>query len=123
MSGFHSVSARRILHGALGAALALAMPSAAYAGAENFDLINATGARITALSIRRTGSLDWQKLGATPSDGARVTITFRDPDCAFDLRASLAGDGEAQWNGVNLCEVKSVTLRLGAAGATFVDYD
>ena len=48
---------------------------------------------------------------------------FNDPDCAFDIRGEGAGHGPVTWAGVNLCDVKSVTLnRDGAAGA-WVDYD
>ena len=50
-------------------------------------------------------------------------MTFSDPDCAFDIRANVAGAGPTTWTDVNLCAVKSVTLnRDGSAGA-WVDYD
>lgn len=114
---------RHLIAGLLAGLVALSLPAQASADAGNFALVNASGANITALAIRRTGSSAWKSLGATPSNGARVAIQFSDPDCAFDLRASLAAGGEAVWTGVNLCEVKSVTLRRGASGATFVDYD
>ena len=50
-------------------------------------------------------------------------MRFSDADCAFDIRAKLAGDGEAVWSGVNLCEVSRVTLRRGPSGTTFASYD
>ena len=54
---------------------------------------------------------------------ARSAMRFSDPDCAFDIRANVAGEGPVTWAGVNLCDVKSVTLnRDGSAGA-WVDYD
>jgi hypothetical protein len=50
-------------------------------------------------------------------------MSFSDPDCAFDIRATVSGTGQVTWAGVNLCAVKSVTLnRDGSAGA-WVDYD
>jgi len=50
-------------------------------------------------------------------------MKFSDPDCAFDIRANVAGAGPTTWADVNLCAVKSVTLnRDGSAGA-WVDYD
>jgi len=50
-------------------------------------------------------------------------MKFSDPDCAFDIRATVAGAGSVTWAGVNLCGAKSVTLnRDGSAGA-WVDYD
>ena len=93
------------------------------AGASNFTLVNGTGAAIADLSIRRTGSNDWRPLGTAPSAGARASMSFSDPDCAFDIRATVSGTGQVTWAGVNLCAVKSVTLnRDGLAGA-WVDYD
>lgn len=104
--------------------LALGSAPAAAAGAAGFNLVNGTGSNITSLSIRRFGTQAWQPLSAAPSAGARSQIDFSDSDCAFDLQATLAGGASATWNGVNLCEVKSVTLnRNSATGASWVDYD
>jgi hypothetical protein len=101
---------------------ALASPALA-GGAANFTLVNGTGAGLADLSIRRAGSQDWKPLGTAPSAGARGAMAFSDPDCAFDIRATVAGSGPVTWAGVNLCAVKSVTLnRDGSAGA-WVDYD
>lgn len=107
------------------AAASLSFGSApAVAGASAFNLVNGTGANITSLSIRRFGTQAWQPLAAAPSAGARSQVDFSDRDCAFDIRATLAGGASATWSGVNLCEVKSVTLnRNAASGASWVDYD
>lgn len=106
------------------AAIALAVaPGPALAGASGFTLINGTGAGISSLSIRRTGTDNWQALGAAPAAGAASSVSFSDPDCAFDLRASLAGDGTAVWAGVNLCGTTKLTLRRRPSGETWVDYD
>lgn len=107
---------------AFAALLCLASPSVA-GGAANFTLVNGTGAMLAELSIRRAGTEDWKPLGAAPSAGARSTMSFADPDCAFDIRANVKGAGPTTWAGVNLCGAKSVTLnRDGSAGA-WVDYD
>ena len=104
-------------------ALALASSAPAFAAASNFTLVNGTGGGLAELSIRRAGTQDWKPLGTPPSAGARSSMKFSDPDCAFDIRANVAGSGPVTWAGVNLCAVKSVTLnRDGAAGA-WVDYD
>lgn len=96
--------------------------SPAFAGASGFTLVNGTGAALADLSIRRAGTQEWKPLGSAPAAGARSGVNFIDPDCAFDLRASVAGSA-VTWAGVNLCDVKSVTLnRDGSAGA-WVDYD
>jgi hypothetical protein len=105
------------------AILAASASPALSAGASNFTLVNGTGAALADLSIRRAGTQDWKSLGAAPSSGARSPISFSDPDCAFDIRATVPGAGPVTWAGVNLCAVKSVTLnRDGSAGA-WVDYD
>ena len=92
-------------------------------GASDFMLINGTTGSLAELSIRRAGSSDWKPLGQAPSAGARTSLKFQDPDCAFDIRANVAGAGPVTWAGVNLCGAKSVRLnRDGSAGA-WVDYD
>ena len=93
------------------------------AGASNFTLVNGTNAALAELSIRRAGTQDWKPLGTAPSAGARTSLNFSDPDCAFDIRTNVPGSGAVTWAGVNLCGAKSVTLnRDGSAGA-WVDYD
>ena len=99
------------------------MPVPATAGAANFTIVNATGRDISALSIRRFGAGGWQPLAAAPRAGAQASVEFSDPDCAFDIRATLAGGATAEWSGVNLCEAKAVTLNRSDSGAVWVDYD
>jgi hypothetical protein len=106
----------------LAALAAIATPAVA-GGAADFMLVNGTGASLAELSIRRAGSEQWKPLGQAPSAGARTSLKFKDPDCAFDIRANVPGAGPVTWAGVNLCGAKSVTLnRDGSAGA-WVDYD
>lgn len=98
-------------------------PVPASAGAGDFNVINATGLDIVTLEIRRFGTDQWKPLSTRPSAGAQGPVTFKDSDCAFDIRARLSGGVQAVWSGVNLCEVKSVTLNRNASGALWVDYD
>jgi len=105
------------------AALALVVSAPALAGASNFTLVNGTGAALANLSIRRAGTQDWKPLGAAPAAGARGSISFSDPDCAFDLRATVPGSGAVTWTRVNLCDVKSVILNRDASAGAWVDYD
>ena len=104
-------------------ALGLSLPTSALAGASSFALVNGAGGDISGLSIRRVGSGQWQPLGVTAPTGKSAPVAFSDPDCAFDLRATLAGGATVTWNGVNLCDVKLLTLRRNAAGLAWVDYD
>ena len=103
-----------------------AQPARAGTGAGALDLVNGTGEAITNLFIRRTGTASWQPLPAkpaAPARGARAASTFTDVDCAFDIKATLEDSQIAVWTGVNLCEVKSVSLNRNASGATWVDYE
>lgn len=104
------------------AALMLASSAPAFAGASNFTLVNGTGGGLAELSIRRAGTQDWKPLASAPADGARGPVTFSDPDCAFDLRANVGGS-PVTWAGVNLCDVKSVTLKRDPSAGAWVDYD
>ena len=113
----------RMKHIAVAALLALSVSPALAAGASNFTLVNGTGAGIADLSIRRSGTADWKALGSAPAAGARGPVSFSDPDCAFDIRATVAGAGPVTWAGVNLCDVKSVTLQRDSSAGAWVDYD
>jgi hypothetical protein len=103
-------------------AVALTLSAPAIAGASDFTLVNGTGGGLAELSIRRAGTQDWKPLGAAPADGARGSVKFADPDCAFDLRANVGGN-PVTWAGVNLCDVKSVTLKRDSSAGAWVDYD
>jgi hypothetical protein len=108
---------------ATAAALLLGASPALAGGASNFTLVNGTNGALAELSIRRAGTDEWKPLGAAPAAGASGSIQFSDKDCAFDLRATIAGAGPVTWAGVNLCDVKSVTLKRDAAAGAWVDYD
>lgn len=99
----------------------LAMPGAALAA--EVVVVNQTGAAITALSIRPYKGADWQPIEGALSTGARRSISGQGDICAFDIRAKLAGGGEATWPGVNFCETKVVTLNRRPDGTAWADYD
>lgn len=104
------------------AALSLPAAPAVAAGAANFTLVNGTRGALTSVTIRRTGTQDWRPLAIAASPGGRAVVQFSDPDCAFDIRASVGG-APVVWSGVNLCEVSVVTLNRAESGAVWVDYD
>ena len=109
---------------ALAVALAALVPTTpVQAGASSFAVVNAAGADISSLSIRRVGSAQWQPLDVVAALGKSAPVNFASADCAFDLRATLANGATVTWTGVNLCDVKLVTLRRTAAGLAWVDYD
>jgi hypothetical protein len=103
--------------------LASGSPVMAGPGASNFTLVNGTGAPISEVAIRRAGSDEWKPLAQAPASGQRAPVNFKDPDCAFDIRAKVAGKDQVTWAGVNLCDVKSVTLNRDQSAGPWVDYD
>ena len=103
------------------AALALTAPAAAQV--DGFSIVNKTGGAMSGIALRRVGAGEWVPLTVAPAAGASVQAPFANPDCAFDLRANVAGVGTVTWGGVNLCDVKTVTLNRDAAGRAWVDYD
>ena len=104
-------------------AILLTASAPALAGASKFTLVNGTGGALAGLSITRSGTQDWKSIGPAPAAGARTAVDFSNPDCAFDIRADVAGKGAVTWAGVNLCDVKSVTLKRDDSAGAWVDYD
>jgi hypothetical protein len=103
--------------------LMLGFAGAPQAGASDFTLVNGTAGQLADLSIRRAGTQDWKPLGSAPAAGARGPMKLTDPDCAFDIRATVPGAGPVTWTDVNLCDVKSVTLKRDQSAGAWVDYD
>lgn len=114
------VAAMRVLAPAL---LLLPTAAPAIAGASNFVLVNGTDGGLAQLSVRRSGTQEWKALGNAPAAGARGPISFKDSDCDFDIRANVSGVGPVTWANVNLCDVKSVTLKRDQSAGAWVDYD
>ncbi len=114
---------KRLIPITLAAVATMLPPPAFAAGAANFILANGTGAPISGVAIRRTTTNAWKPVPAAPSPGARQQVQFADPDCAFDIRATLAGIGEVVWSGVNLCGTKAVILNRNGTGVLWVDYE
>jgi hypothetical protein len=100
-------------------ALAIAGASA-FAGEQDFALVNATGYEISELYVAPAKSDDWQEdvLGQdTLGDGQQANISFsRDTDtCAWDLKVVYSDDNSsAEWREVNLCELSTVTIKYNA---------
>lgn len=103
------------------ASLMSAAPAAAQV--RGFAIVNQTGAALRDLAVRRVGGGEWQPLAVAAAPGAGARADFTHDDCAFDLRATVAGVGQVMWSGVNLCDVKRVTLNRDSSGRRWVDYD
>lgn len=85
------------------------------AGDQDFTLVNQTGLSIVELYVSPSDTDNWEEdvLGVDIlEDEQRCRVTFhRDEDsCMWDLMIVDEDEDEVVWNGVNLCEVSSVTL-------------
>ena len=110
------------------AAAALVSGSAAWAGKQDFVLVNDTGYEVVEIYVSPTSEDDWEEdvLGRdTLADGERVTITFdRDEDrCRYDIKLVDEDGDEAIWTNVNLCRVSTVTTRYNRRGQPVADLD
>ncbi|HET8534971.1 MAG TPA: hypothetical protein VFL74_05415 [Sphingomicrobium sp.] len=108
------------------AALVAILPAPAIAQATNFTLVNNTDIDFSALKARRFGTQQWMPLTVAPvpvpKSGGQGAVQFNNPDCAFDLEATLPDGRLVVWPGVNLCDAKVVTLNRSANGDLWVDY-
>jgi hypothetical protein len=117
---------RRLIPAIIAACL-VAVPAPAIAQAVSFTLVNNTDIDFSGMKIRRTGTQPWVPLSIAPipvpKSGGRGAVKFSNPDCAFDLQATLPDGRVVVWSGVNLCDTKVVTLNRNASGELWVDYD
>lgn len=107
-------------------ALLVSASDPALAQAVSFTLVNNTDIDFTAMKIRRFGTDQWVPLSVSPvpvpKSGGQGAVQFSNPDCAFDLEASLPDGHVVLWSGVNLCDAKVVTLNRSATGELWADY-
>lgn len=110
---------------ATAAALALS-PAPVAAQAASFTLVNKTDIDFTAMKVRAFGSSEWQPLVVAPvpvaRSGGQGAVDFSNPDCVFDLQATLPDGRAVVWPRVILCDTRIVTLNRRANGELWVDY-
>ena len=105
----------------LGVIFVFAFVSMAFAGAQDFILVNNTGADIYVVNISPSGVNDWEEdiLGRDVlENGESVTVTFGLGNTAlWDIQAVFQDGTSISWYEINLLEVSKVTL-LGDGTAT-----
>ncbi|MGI8705426.1 MAG: hypothetical protein ACR2JJ_06485 [Sphingomicrobium sp.] len=108
------------------AATFFATPAPVLAQAASFTIVNNTDIDFTNVMVRRFGTEQWRPMVIAPvpvaRSGGRGAADFTDPDCAFDLQATLPDGRLVVWPAVNLCDAKVVTLNRSARGDLWVDY-
>lgn len=96
-------------------ALAFAVAPAAFAGTQDFTLVNRTGVEIYSLFISESANDEWEEdvLGDDVlPDGARIDVTFSGRSaCLWDILVTDDEGGNVTWEGIDLCETSVVILR------------
>ncbi len=92
----------------------LAPGGSAWAGTQDFVLVNDTGVTINNLFVSETSKDDWEEdvLGEDVlEDGASVSITFSGKKaCMWDLMVKDEDGESLYWRKIDLCEVSKVVL-------------
>lgn len=95
--------------------LASALAAPAYAGTQDFTVLNATGYPINELYVAASSKDEWEEdvLGRdTLPDAERTKISFDSDEtaCLWDIKVKYEDGETAEWQGVNLCEISVVKL-------------
>lgn len=95
--------------------LSTAYAAPAWAGTQDFTVLNTTGYPIAEVYVSASSKDEWEEdvLGKDVlSEGERTKIRFdADEDaCLWDLKVVYSDDESAEWQGINLCKVSVVAL-------------
>lgn len=107
---------RSFLAAALAVPLSLMLGGAASAqGRQDFALVNRTGYQINEVYVGVSNGKTWGNdlLGAdVMPDGNQLNVTFSPGTsaCQWDIRVVYDDGDEAEFHGVNLCRISTVTL-------------
>lgn len=98
------------------AATAFLFANPAFAGSQDFSIVNATGYNLKHIYVSESNNDNWDEdiLGRDLlNDGEELEVSFdRDENtCKWDLKVIYEDSESAIWNGLNLCQVSKVTLR------------
>lgn len=122
-SGIRGELMKRALFGAILALMSLAA-TAAFAGKQDFVLVNRTGYDISHVYVSPTKSDDWEEdvLGRDVlEDGDSWEIAFErgERTCKWDLKVVYADDdSSAYWRNIDLCSVRKITIRYNRKSDT-----
>jgi hypothetical protein len=87
----------------------------AFAGDQDFKLVNKTGYQIDEVYVGPSNSDNWGKdiMGTGSLEANRsVDISFTAPPsvCKWDMRVKYSDGDASEWTGLNLCSISTVTL-------------
>lgn len=109
---FHHIKAAVV-----SAALALAVvPAAAFAGQQDFKIVNKTGYAFKNIYVSEANNNSWDEdiLGRDMlEDGETLDVSFGkgEKTCIWDMKVTYDDGESAIWEDLNLCKISKVTLR------------
>jgi hypothetical protein len=106
----------------------LVLAAGAWAGSQDFTLVNRTGLTISELYVSAAQSDDWEEdiLGVDVlPDGESVTIHFAPKERAkvWDLMIVDEDGDQVVWEGLRLNDIHTVTLRYDKKGNPVADLE
>ncbi len=92
----------------------MAFSAVAFAGAQDFTLVNNTGYDIHYVNVSPSSSNDWQNdiLGSSIlPNGNSVDVTFKTNDVQYwDIQATFEDGSSLSWSSIDLLSLATVTL-------------
>jgi hypothetical protein len=106
---------------ALSALLISAFAPAAWAGDQDFTLMNNSGRQVDSVYVSKHSTTDWEEdiMGRdTLSSGESVNISFSKGErgCQYDMMVKYHAGGQDAWPNLNLCEISKITLSRDEQG-------
>lgn len=119
----------RLVGGVLTGALLLGLPSLAFAGKQNFTLVNKTGYTLDKVFVAPSKSDSWDEdvMGRDVlGNGETVDIDFdrSETTCKWDLKVVYDDNTSAEWDNFDLCETNKITIKYNrSSGETSAEYE
>lgn len=106
----------QFLKAAVIAAACVLVQSPAFAGDQDFEVVNKTGYPIKHLHVSEANNNSWEEdtLGRDVlNDGESFELKFgkAEKTCKWDLKVVYDDGDSAVWEDLNLCKISKVTLR------------
>lgn len=107
---------RRVILGAVCAAMLSASAALVAQGKQDFTLVNKTGLTISEFYVSPSDDNEWGEdvLGKDVlADNEKVHIKFarKEKDCAWDLKIVDDEEDEVVWTDIDLCTSSEITLK------------